>query len=218
MLEENYTINLAAAAVAATYPADRFGAVYLGTATATGVYAHTGRTITQAGAFAAYSFTAGDWYFVASGAVAPVRPGWYKVASKTSNNVIVLDGDGMGSASDGATTLVGMVHKRGVFVPEGPGSMISPEAARGYPFFGVKPVVISRIIPSWTTAPAAISSVSLLDLAGATVKSFTLGNNAALAGVPLELNYRVPISKGVGALISAADALCTIAWREAAAN
>jgi hypothetical protein len=203
----NFTFPVTA--ITPTYPQDKHGAVYTGIPTATGVYAHTGRTITQVGAFAGYTFTAGDWYFLVSG-VGTVVPGWYKIASKTSNDVIVLDGLGLGLAANTANTLVGMIHKAGMLTPDGPGSI--QERNQTAPAWSMRSLVLRRWWAKWTAAPGAVRTLTIIDVGGTTIDTFICGVDPTIFGRTEAPYLRIASNRGIGAQLANADHPVKIGW------
>lgn len=90
---------------------DLRGAISLAGAT----YTHSSRTITKTGAFANYSIVAGDRFEASAGTGVTARS--YVMASRTSDDAIVLAGDGLGSGADGSTDVSGRLPNDSIALP-----------------------------------------------------------------------------------------------------
>ncbi len=111
-------------------------------AIANGTWTESSKTLTKTSGFTNYTYVAGDRITITDGADATT--GEYTIASKTSNNAIVLE-DSIGSDADADTDIDGTIYFPYVNLPSDFAEMLGPPTAEGTYGLTMEPVTLDRL-------------------------------------------------------------------------
>ena len=109
---------------------------------ANGTWTESTKTLTKTSGFTNYTFTAADRITISDGTSATT--GEYVIASRTSNNAIVLE-DSIGSGADGQTDIDGDIYFPYVNLPSDFGEMLGNPTSEGTYGLTMEPVTLDRL-------------------------------------------------------------------------